>query len=251
MDTFVPEFTEADYRQLLRLARAQYAFCRFPEHAHVERGVLWRHDVDISPQRALALARIEHAEGVVATYFIHLHSIFYNALEPQVVECFRGIAALGHAFGLHFEPQFYKGMTPSAPAAVDVAIRAEATALESIISCRSEAVSYHNPDAMWSALDTDELGGLVNTYGRSVRARFQYCSDSNGHWRHQPLRALLVSGAPRLHVLTHPEWWTPDAMPSREKIARATEGHSASVIRSYEAQLEATGRTDEWFRGDK
>lgn len=55
------DFTEEHYRELLRLARGRYRFAAFTDDATGERSILWRHDVDISPQRAQALARIEAA----------------------------------------------------------------------------------------------------------------------------------------------------------------------------------------------
>ena len=71
--------------------------------------MLWRHDVDISVHRALALARIEADLGVRATYFFTLHSSFYNLLEPAVAARARELLALGHWLGVHFDVAAYDG----------------------------------------------------------------------------------------------------------------------------------------------
>lgn len=65
--------------------------------------VLWLHDVDMSPRRALALARLEADEGITATYFVMPSSAFYNLFEREVREPFEAVAALGHRLGLHFD----------------------------------------------------------------------------------------------------------------------------------------------------
>ena len=131
--------------------------------------------------------------------------------------------------------------------ALDACVRAEGDFLSHVTGAPVRAVSFHNP-ASDDALDGDAVGGLVNAYGATLRRRFVYCSDSNGYWRHQPLRQVLESDAPRLHVLTHPEWWPIDVIAPRERIARAIDGRSQSTLKRYEAQLRETGRTDQGGR---
>src|SRR4051812_26225051 len=94
------DFTEEHYRELLRLAGEKYEFVSFTDTQRAGRTVLWRHDIDMSPQRALALARMEAEEEVAATYLVLLHSEFYNALESSVVDVLRRIVDLGHHLGL-------------------------------------------------------------------------------------------------------------------------------------------------------
>jgi len=68
---------------------------------------LVRHDIDVSPTRALAVARIEAELGVRATYTVLLSSRFYNAFESKVRDALREIAALGHDIGLHFDAAWH------------------------------------------------------------------------------------------------------------------------------------------------
>src|ERR1051326_9091860 len=100
-------FTETAFRELVRFAASRYAFLRFRDAAAAAAGLLWRHDIDVSPHRALALAEIERSVGVCATYFVWLHSRFYNALEAEITAKLRQIAVLGHDVGVHFDPSFY------------------------------------------------------------------------------------------------------------------------------------------------
>ena len=89
------EFTVDRYAELLLAAAERYRFLRFTDNASQGDVALWRHDIDISPQRALALAKIEAASGVIATYFVQVSSRYYSVLEPEIrVILARAVAAL-------------------------------------------------------------------------------------------------------------------------------------------------------------
>ena len=237
------DFTEAAYRDLLKVARARYAFHPFGEALEMTSGVLWRHDIDMSVHRALALARIERDEDAHATYFVHLHSAFYNAFEAGIVERLREIIALGHGLGLHFDPQF-SGLMPADRDALVDAVSRERDVLQQMVGAPVVAVSFHDPDiAGFTDIHDDTIAGLVNAYGNRLRRDFTYCSDSNGYWRFAPIRDVLMeSGHACLQVLTHPEWWVPEPMPTRARVARAIDGRAASVARRYDEVLHALGR---------
>src|SRR5947208_11960648 len=96
------DFTEEHYRAILTATRRRYSFASFDERPDTPH-VLWRHDVDLSPHRALAIARLEADAGVLSTYCVLLHSEFYNLLEAGITERIREIVRLGHRLGLHFD----------------------------------------------------------------------------------------------------------------------------------------------------
>jgi len=224
------DFTEAEYDRLVRLACERYRFVSFTNWRDASPGtVLWRHDLDFSVHRALALAQIEADAGVRATYFLSLHSAYYNALENDVAARVHEIVALGHELGLHFDPTFETAREP-----LD-ALAAERRLLEEVFGVPVSAFSLHNPVvAGWSA-DADEVAGMVNAYGAGLRERFSYCSDSHGVWRHRSLRDVLEqANDERLHVLTHPEWWVPEPMPPRERVTRAIDGRAARTQDRYD-----------------
>ena len=229
------DFTEAAYRNLVRQAAQRYEFLTFDRAAAADAGVLWRHDIDMSVHRALALAAIERDEGVRATYFVHLHSRFYNALEDAIVERLRAIVTMGHDIGVHFDPRF------ATDGRIEEAAGAERAIIEQLCGTRATALSFHDPDVA-TITDQDEIAGLVNAYGRTLRERFEYASDSNGYWRFTPLPEVLVSAGPRLQVLTHPEWWVPDPMPPRARVARAIDGRAAYMAAKYDAAMKDVRR---------
>jgi hypothetical protein len=91
-------FTYREYGRFLdRLAGREVVPLR--EFAHGEGDLALRHDVDSRLESALALARLEAARGLRATYFV-LHTAPYWR-DPRLVAQLRGLQELGHEIGFH------------------------------------------------------------------------------------------------------------------------------------------------------
>jgi len=236
------DFTEAAYLEVLTAAASRFRFEAFGTECR-EPHVLWRHDVDISVHRAARLAQLEVDAGVRATYFLMFHSTFYNLLERPVLDRARSIAARGHDVGLHFDSAFYDDV--DSRDALEERLRSEAALLGDLLEVPIRAFSFHNPGNVNDDLasDDDVIAGLVNTYGRTLRLRYRYVSDSNGYWRHDRLLDVIVSGDDeRLHVLTHPGWWQAEAMPPRKRILRCVDGRAERTLLDYDELLARAGR---------
>jgi Formyl transferase len=236
------DFTEQAFRELLGQLKAEgYRFAGYGDRAE-GRHVIWRHDVDFSMHRAAALAQIEAQEGVTATYFVNPRSSFYNLLEPAIVELARRIAGLGHEIGLHFDAAAYAAEKWE-PDFLEKCIERERHLLQFALEAPIRSLSWHNPDSSnLLDFDADEIAGMRSAYSRRLRSEYRYCSDSNGYWRFQPMSALIAEGHPRLHLLTHPEWWTKERLPPSERVDRAILGRARRVRREYDAGLERAGR---------
>jgi hypothetical protein len=236
------DFTEERYRQLVHAAAARYRFVSFPEFDQPEPICLWRHDIDFSPERARRLAAIEGDAGVRATYFLNLHSEFYNALERTTADAVRDILGMGHDLGLHFDATFY-GASVLQDGRRDAVLMREKAILEDAFGVVVTCYSLHNPGvaAEWQSDETMH-GGMVNAYCRAIRSRFTYVSDSNGIWRHRQLADVLADAPPCLHVLTHPGWWTASPMSPRERISHCIEGRARATHDSYDRLLAQHGR---------
>lgn len=235
------EFTETGYREVLERTADAYEFVRFDANPPARPHVLWRHDIDVSPHRALRMAAIEAEHGIVATYFVMLHSPFYNALEAEIRAKLSAIAGLGHAIGLHFDLSFH--FSVGDPSGIETYLRSERQLLEDLVGAPVTALSLHNPE-IGNALqhDAERYAGMVNAYSRRLTRDYTYVSDSNGYWRFRPLREVIEEAPSRLHVLTHPEWWTPTAMSPRARMARAVEGRAHAVLAEYDSFLDLAGR---------
>jgi hypothetical protein len=175
-------FDLSHYRELLDAATAGgYRFATF--EAEPRPGdILLRHDVDLSLEAALELARLEQAAGARATYFLMKESVFYNLDSELGRETLRELRSLGHAVGLH-------GVYPRASH-----------------DDRFDAVlAWHNPDPEYVH---EPVSGFVNVMQPPWFTKGKYRSDSNQHWRegcpHEELRAGTFEW---LQLLTHPEIW--------------------------------------------
>jgi hypothetical protein len=235
------EFTEHAYVDLLAVAEKSYSFEGYGTRATVPH-VVWRHDIDYSMHRAHALAAIEAERGLRATYFFLPHSELYNILELEVCRKARELLSFGHALGLHFDAGFYGGFDSEDALAEKLAW--EARFLEDVFEQPVGVFSLHNTDVSNSArFDSDYIAGLFNATGRHMKEGYSYVSDSNGYWRFRRLRDVLEhEQPPRLHVLTHPEWWQRESLSPRSRIQRCIDGRSRFHEQSYDRLLESCNR---------
>jgi hypothetical protein len=176
------DFSLRHYAELLDAARAGgYRWARFDREP--EPGDLFlRHDVDLSLEAALQLARLEREHDATATYFLMTESVFYNLASFEGRDAVAELRDLGHAVGLH-------------------AVYPDAARDE-----RFDAViAWHNPDPEYVFEPVD---GAVNVLQPPWFTQGKYRSDSNAHWRegcpHEELRAGAFEW---LQLLTHPEIW--------------------------------------------
>jgi hypothetical protein len=236
------DFTRANYRRLIRIAKRTYAFRTYLTFDHAERFVLWRHDVDFSPHAALKLARIEAEEGVCSTYFVHLHSEFYNLLELEVSDCVQAISALGHDVGLHFDAAFCKVRNQ---AELVSALLRERRIVEEVFERPCLVMSFHNPTHEVAQYDRRSYAGMVNAASSYFKKSVGFCSDSNGYWRGRRLEDVLrAADDERLQVLTHAEMWPPVVMSPRKRVHRCIDGRALKTKRYYADLLKKNRRLD-------
>ncbi|WBY00710.1 hypothetical protein PE066_14720 [Ramlibacter tataouinensis] len=231
-------FTEEEYRRLLELTQRQYAFASYltaPEQPHV----ILRHDLDTSLQRALALAKIEASLGIRATYFLFPRSLYYNLLHPESKAVVRQILDFGHAIGLHFDVSMEYEPEELAPL-----LQHEKRLLEIEFGRSVEAVSFHLAGDFQSRLPSEHVVcGMVNAYSEQMRLGYKYLSDSNGVWRFENWEEILDSSKyPRLQILVHPEWWTPQSLTPKQRLQRAIDGYARRMGGWYDEVTRAYGR---------
>lgn len=255
---YFDDFTISNYMKLIDIARSDFSFIKFREIEEIDESlncVLWRHDIDFSPHRALALAKIEYKKNVQSTFFVWLHSLMYHFFEREVVEIFKRILEMGHDIGLHFDSGYYGFLNETQ---LQAKLSFEKEILEKAIGQSINVFSYHDPGSefleygnytieqlsdMYPHYFEPEIAGMINTYSDYLRKNFYYCSDSNGFWRFERLEDILTEKVyERLHVLTHPEWWQDRPMPPRQRIHRCIDGRADNVKFSYDELLQNFGR---------
>jgi hypothetical protein len=235
------------YREILRRARARYWLPKVHEVAFglPERDFfLIRHDVDISADAALAMAELEHEEGVETTYYFRLHAPYYNLMEPRVVAIVQAIADMGHEVGLHYEPGFFleRGLDPVA------GIRRDIETLEHLIGARTRTISQHLP------AQGPVLGEICPdhpcAYQEALVHDVAYFGDSGFHWR-EGCVCTKIDRHRQIHTLIHPHSWVIGNRPWQDvlrahaaelggRIAAEMEGYIVSV----EEYLENRARLD-------
>ena len=240
LDLAVGDFTEAAYANLLSIAKARFRFVGFDSAADQSGIAIWRHDIDMSPHRALKMAEIEALAGVRSYYFVMLGSRFYNPCEPTVTALIRGISSLGHVIGLHFDASAYGGSL----ATLEAALKNERNLLSGLIGKPIDCFSIHNPTAPGGAALTNLIhADLINASSPTLVKGFNYCSDSNGVWRHRRLVDLVNDlSVERLYALTHPEWWTAKPLRPRERVQLCIDGRASQVGADYDIDIAKYGR---------
>jgi hypothetical protein len=170
------------YGELLDAARAGgYRWTQF-DHEPEPGDLFLRHDVDLSLDAALQMARLERERDATATYFLMTESVFYNLASSEGREAIAELRSLGHAVALHaVHPRFFRD------------------------DRFDPVVAWHNPDPEYVFEPVD---GAINVMQAPWFTKGRYRSDSNQHWRegcpHEELRAGAFDW---LQLLVHPEVW--------------------------------------------
>lgn len=235
------DFTQDNYRRLLQLAKQHYTFLSYDNLPTTEKILLLRHDLDFSVHAACRLARIEAEEGIKSTYFLLLHSEFYNLLEKEVSDCVREIMSYGHRIGLHFDPTYY-GIEDEDQLIKH--LQFEKTIIENLFSQPINAFSFHITSPFTARCEQWQYADMINVYAHYFK-QIGYCSDSNGYWRHQRLEDVLRAGQHKqLQVLIHPEYWPIKVSSPRERVMRCIEGRAQKTQQWYQAILAKHNRED-------
>lgn len=196
------EFTHRWYRQFLQgLRAAGYEFRQFTEPVG-DREIVLRHDVDLSIEAAVEMARLESDLDIRSTYCVLLSSPLYNPFEGQHRDAIREIDSLGHDVALHFDAHQHwpDGTRPDA-GAIERRVEEERVILETIVP-RTRTVSFHRPPE-W-LLDR-AFDGFRSTYEPRYFSDMEYVADSNQRWRDDPPAPDRLPET--FQLLTHPGLW--------------------------------------------
>lgn len=201
------------------LQREGYRLCTVSEAAeHLTdsaegRLAIIRHDIDMSPAAAKAMAKLEAAQDIQATYFVIPNTPHYDIREPKAMALIQKIADYGHEIGLHYNPDTYARNHVADARVLEEEIASHADYLERIIERPVKAVSFHEPGNRQGWLRGPlTLGGLPNAYAAKFMDSGQgalYATDSSGVWKYgEPIQRIQTAGADVIQILTHAEWWS-------------------------------------------
>lgn len=207
-------FTYRWYRRFLqRMRDANYVFRRFDDTPDAG-DVLLRHDVDLSPESAVRMARIESEFNVQATYFVRVGSSLYNPFERRQRGRLEEIHALGHDIGLHFSTHEYWDDEP-AEIELETEIQEEQFVLDSVVPELSRTVSFHVPPkwTLHRAFD------MRTTYAPRYFSEIGYVADGGQRWRETPPNPATLPDA--VQILVHPGLWGESDAGFEARVERA------------------------------
>jgi hypothetical protein len=212
------EFSLEGYSQLLSAFKDRgYSFCGFEEiDSRLAEGhpfLVLRHDIDLILRPALEIARIEHEQGVQATYFVLLRSPFYNVFSRSSAETMLQIHGYGHQIATHIDLAFYDDNWANALMEVEILSKCYPFINTRLVSLHSSYDLHLMPIDVFQQLD--------NVYGSAVRGDVAYISDSTGRWRYgHPLESEAFHARKPIQLLTHPIWWVQAGETATQKLER-------------------------------
>lgn len=230
-------FTITHYAELVKLAKEQgfHFILHKDEFVEDRKDVIWRHDVEFSPDIAFKMAEIEHHLDVQATYFFQTHSEFYNTFEPYFTNILKKIKDLGHHIGLHFDSHYY-GIKNSEM--LDKYIAIDRKYFEEVFGFELDTYSFHNTTPFTLSCFKYQYGGLINVYAKFFKEHYQYCADSTGYWRYEILDEVLRDENVRhLQVLTHDAMWSETVLSPRQRVRTSIQANADRIKEQYDKIL--------------
>jgi len=210
-------FTYDEYRYILTSLREKgYAFVNYREAANKVTSVyefawpFWlfaiiRHDVDLSLQKAVEMAQVEHEMGIRSTYFLMTTSEAYNIRSQRSLLAIKKLRELDHEIGIHFDANIYKKNGKALQKAFYADLDCFMNLIGSTLSL-DPYITYHMPS------EDDKkpsLGFQVDQ--EPFLTEIKYFSDSYGKWRFgHPLNSKQFQEGKPLHLSFHPIWWAKD-----------------------------------------
>jgi len=227
-------FTIDNYKNMVKLAIENgFQFINYGDEFIANRkDVIWRHDVEFSPDVALKMAQIESDNEVQSTFFFQLHSEYYNILERYFTDILQEIRDYGHNIGLHFDSQYYN---VSNETDLEKFIFQDRDYFEKVFNLKLDSFSFHNTNQFILNCEKEKYGGLINVYSKFYKTNFNYCADSTGYWRFDVLEDLLNdSSIKHLHVLTHDAMWSKEVLSPRQRIMISIIDNAERIKKQYD-----------------
>lgn len=226
MNRFGPD----SYVHLLDFVVEQgFTFSRSPNPV-ANKSVFLRHDVDLSLDDALELAKIDAGLGLTSTFFVLARSPFYSIMTKEAQGSLREIVSLGHQVGLHFDPTVYE---TSADLLAEV--RRELEVIEWIVDEQCGLVSQHQP-SLRGLLDFSTVGDVIDVYDVVRKKEVRYLSDSSMRWREDPFHA--IAAAHQIQLLLHPEYWVTSEESLQSVVSRVLRSRIAADKNHFLVELD-------------
>ena len=226
---------DAYTQMLLTFKRSGYQAVKFQDidETDLDNKVVYRHDVDVTVEGAVALARVERQCDVVSTYYFLLTSPLYNMLSREISDQIHIINDLGHDVALHFNPHYY-GLGALQYIKSELGILGKFYPFANL-----EWISFHRPGAYAGQLGQIQLpDGVHHTYEPLFFETLGYFSDSRGAWSHgHPTESEDFRANKGMQVLTHPIWWYQDGGTAGETLEHEADRRREELLIQIRAEV--------------
>ncbi len=219
------DFTLEKYSQLLD-ALGGYEILRVRDYLERKPAAgyaVLRHDVDRLPGNSLAMALLEADHGVASSYYFRYPHTFSPEMAAQLEE-------MGHEVGYHYE------VLSKTRGDIAAGVELFGRELEELrrhaeivtVCMHGSPLSSHDPRGIWAQAKWEDYGLLGEAF--LSLDPIEYFSDTGRSWGAKnklrdltagsdhsvnttdELMAVLRSGQkPAVHLLVHPERWSPNA----------------------------------------
>jgi hypothetical protein len=236
----VPDFSYDYFRRILGNANSCFEVRLLSQACEISetssRSLILRHDVDVSLEKALAMAKIERDFGISATYMVMTESSLYSIEDNTSCDILRKIVDSDHEIGLHVDPRTLRSQS------LEKEIDSDCRKLENMIGVPVKTFSFHRPRKK-DQQGPMTIGGRVNAYAKKLQE--WYVSDSGGRWRNgNILPDLLKYDKPLLQLLIHPIWWGPEHISGKDHLRafflERTKGKPESYARTLRKNIKNT-----------
>ena len=217
------EFTYAWYDKLIdSICKNGYTITNYHDYVNVDKPCILRHDIDMDIEKAAEFAANEHRfldrfdNGCkTSTYFILLTSDFYNIFTKKSLKSIDKILSFGNEIGLHFDETKYSynnDINTFAKYAEE-----ECYLLGRMLGIEIRTISMHRPSKF--AIESNfTFTNMINSYSKEFFDSFKYLSDSRMNWRENPFEAINSNKWDKLHILTHPFWYSDISESTKNKL---------------------------------
>ena len=192
---------------LLNAIEMGFAFQTFSDYLANpgKKVILLRHDIDVSLEYGMQMARIEHHLGIHSTFFVRFHSDFYNLLEEENMNRLAKLAEMGFEVGFHQE--IYK-FTADRKQLVEI-LKIEKALVEAIMGRLAHGVATHLPRKNVIQMTSEFLSETGFNYRPGSEIFNQdalFISDSNKRWKTCSFDEALEK-SDKILANIHPVWW--------------------------------------------
>jgi hypothetical protein len=208
-----------------------------------QRRLILRHDVDISPAKALRMAALEQALSLQASYYFRFPATFH----PGIL---RTIAGMGHEVGYHYEALTRsRGDMGRALRTFGQDLAAFRTVIPvTTVAAHGDSRSSYDNRSIWQQVGLADFGLLGEAY--LSLPGFCYLSDSGRTWDARrkvrdaipegripdvPIEStddlmgwIAIADVPRLCLNIHPERWPGEGS---ERIVAYCEDHLNNLVK--------------------